>query len=406
MLFIPTSYVSIKAPILGLLILIITIDIVRNGALLSKQTLSLLFLYSLVGLLYSFYGQLNGNAGAFRVISTQVLWPLCYLFISTLSLQVNFFIYFTRTLIFSLVCIVIYTFIYLGHDVGIVPGFLYFELDQGQSFGLYEGFIEYKLHTITSLIFLVPMLFHITWNDISQKKIHLPKIFLCFLSLILVFLTGRKAFWLIILLLPIIIVFSNLVLNSKRLPYNPIVLLFKSPILICLLFFVVATMTYILFNKFGLNINTLFNEFVNGFDPEASAGANSNLRTIQFHSLMSGWYDSNLIFGSGNGGQVEVVRDVDMPWAYELTYIYMLFSTGLFGVLFFLFWFICGILRLRLAMLSDSYLSISIPPMLTGVFCIMIASATNPYFAKFDYLWIVCLPHLLVDGARFVRLNR
>lgn len=405
-LFIPTSYVPIKASILGLLLLTIFFHIRNDGIRWSKQTFFSVLIYSFVGLLYSFYGQLSGNAGAFRVISTQVFWPLCYLIISVLCLQVNFLYYFTKVLIFSLICIVIYTFIYLGHDIGLVPGVLYFELDQGQSFGLYEGFIEYKLHTITSLIFLVPILFHITWNDIAHKKFKVTNILLCFLSLILVFLTGRKAFWLVILIFPLIMMSSNFALNSRRNPVNLFFLLLKSPSLVVLLSIIVSSLIYILFNKFGLNIDTLTNEFVNGFNTESTAVDKSNLRTVQYHSLMKGWFESNLFFGAGNGAQADVIRDVNMPWAYELTYVYMLFSTGIIGVVFYISWFVFGIIRLRVAIDNNKYLSMYIPPILSGVFCLVIVSASNPYFGKFDYLWIICLPHLLVDGARYVRINR
>ncbi len=30
-----------------------------------------------------------------------------------------------------------------------------------------------------------------------------------------------------------------------------------------------------------------------------------------------------------------------------------------------------------------------------------IGAATNPYFGKFDYFWIIMLPHLLAGGVRF-----
>ncbi|MHB8759490.1 MAG: hypothetical protein ACYC5S_05140 [Thiobacillus sp.] len=37
---------------------------------------------------------------------------------------------------------------------------------------------------------------------------------------------------------------------------------------------------------------------------------------------------------------------------------------------------------------------------------ISIGAATNPYIGKFDYLWIVLLPHLLADAVRYQSTDR
>jgi hypothetical protein len=403
-LFIPTSYTLIKAFLLVGLLLSMFFNIRSGGFRWSKATFFSIFLYSLVGLFYSFYGQINGNSGAFRVISTQFLWPLLYLFISALCLRTEFLYYFVKVLVYSLVFINIYTFSYLGNSIGLVPDFLYFELDQGQSFGLYEGYAEYQLYTITSLIFLVPILFHLSYNDLCHKEINLNRLALCVSSIVLVFLTGRKAFWLVILFFPIIMICSTFLLNSRRNPYNFFLLYLRSPPVIFLSVIIVFVTVYLLFYRFGLNLSVLAEYFLDGFNVDA--GSAPSLRMLQYDSLINGWFSTNLLFGAGNGAHADVIRDVNMPWAYELTYVYMLFSTGIFGVVFYFFWFLYGIFRLRRAIGGDEFLSIYIPPIITGVFCLVIVSASNPYYAKFDYLWVVLLPHLLVDGAKYIRVNR
>ena len=39
-------------------------------------------------------------------------------------------------------------------------------------------------------------------------------------------------------------------------------------------------------------------------------------------------------------------------------------------------------------------------PRSLGVWGLGIGTATNPYFGKLDYLWIMMLPHLLAGGVR------
>ncbi|MDE1326966.1 hypothetical protein L9W97_17695, partial [Vibrio aestuarianus] len=157
------------------------------------------------------------------------------------------------------------------------------------------------------------------------------------------------------------------------------------------------------FYKIGLNLDTLWIYFSDGFDFDATES--SSLRKLQYVSLMDGWYESSILFGAGNGANADVIRDVNMPWAYELTYVYILFTTGLVGVIFYSFWFLWGLLRLRISLNKNANVAKYLAPIVSGVFCILIAGATNPYFNKFDYLWIVLLPHLLSDSVSYVANN-
>ncbi|MFT6349724.1 MAG: hypothetical protein ACJAYB_002759 [Psychromonas sp.] len=50
-------------------------------------------------------------------------------------------------------------------------------------------------------------------------------------------------------------------------------------------------------------------------------------------------------------------------------------------------------------------LKIYVLPLMTGVFCFGIATASNPYFGKFDFLWIIMLPHLIAGGIKFQRVS-
>jgi len=48
-------------------------------------------------------------------------------------------------------------------------------------------------------------------------------------------------------------------------------------------------------------------------------------------------------------------------------------------------------------MRSGHWLGIYMLPVLAGTSCFLIANATNPYLAKFDYIWVIFLPVALIN---------
>ncbi len=129
------------------------------------------------------------------------------------------------------------------------------------------------------------------------------------------------------------------------------------------------------------------------FKSDYSANAGSE----QFFALVDGWVNSP-IFGAGLGAVAEgSIRSDEMPWAYELYFISVLFQTGLAGFLAYAFgigWIIFYGLRI---IRRDPLLRLYMIPALVGMLCFLIASNTNPYLAKFDYLWVVFLPVAMIN---------
>lgn len=402
-MFVPTVYVPIKA---GLLLLACPVAILRMhlGVLkINRTSVYAILALTFVGLLYSFYGFINGAPGAIRVLSIYFLWPWVFLLLSAFlshgrSLELLF-----KTLIVSLIFIVIYSFLFLGAEAGLVPESLYFELEQGQAVGLYDGFSEYNMYSISSLIFLIPLAIHFFYIKLTlprQKHMYLW-VMLILASTVLTFLTGRRAMLLVFMITPMIILAECFLFSGpKKLP-TKIRRLSRS-----LGFYMLAFFSFLigfgLLDHLGFNLNKLWAMFSDGFDFES--GQTASARTLQFFSLINGWIDNSILFGAGNGATVDVVRSITMPWAYELTYVYLLFSTGIVGFLFYFGWFGYGLLRVRQSLKMRPDLRIYVLPLMTGVFSLAIAAASNPYFGKFDYLWIIMLPHLLAGGLKFQRV--
>lgn len=405
-MFVPTAYVPIKASLLLLACFFAVLGVIGGRLKINRTSGCAIFALTSVGLLYSLYGVLNGAPGAIRVLSIYFLWPWVYLLLTAFlshdrSVELLF-----KTLIASLILITFYSLLALGVIAGFIPESLYFELDQGQSFGFYDGFVEYNMYSISSLIFLIPLAMHFYY--IKLKLSHRKYMYLWFVlilaSIVLAFLTGRRAMLLVVMIVPVIILAEYFLFSGLKDLRAKIRNLSLSPRYYFLSIFVFLS-AFGLLDYLGFNLNKVLTMFSDGFDFESEGGTESTqARTLQFFSLINGWINTSILFGAGNGATADVVRSTEMAWAYELTYVYLLFSTGLVGFLFYFGWFGYGLLRIRQSLKRRPDLKLYVLPMMTGVFALAIAAASNPYFGKFDYLWIVMLPHLIAGGLKYQRV--
>jgi hypothetical protein len=145
---------------------------------------------------------------------------------------------------------------------------------------------------------------------------------------------------------------------------------------------------------FGLNMGSLIKMFMEGFD--FLGGGSAGIRYEQFVALLDGW-EKHPLLGAGHGAGVSYIRSQEMPWAYELSYVALLFQTGLVGFFLYasgiiwIFWM--GVRMIR----SGDPLGRQILPILTGTCCFLIGNATNPYLAKYDYIWVIFLPLAFIN---------
>ena len=117
-------------------------------------------------------------------------------------------------------------------------------------------------------------------------------------------------------------------------------------------------------------------------------------RRLQFAALADGIAEHPFV-GSGLGAATRYISSDSQPWAYELSYVALFFQFGALGFSF----FVAGILYLikRLVDLSARTTSgfvnqTTVACFLAGFVSFLIANATNPYLAKFDYMWVIFLP--------------
>jgi hypothetical protein len=120
-------------------------------------------------------------------------------------------------------------------------------------------------------------------------------------------------------------------------------------------------------------------------------------RRDQFFALVNGWLQHPL-FGSGHGASVrDVIRSAEMPWAYELTYLALLYHTGIVGVFAYsagLFWTLLKSRQIaRTGWSQAPYLMAT----LVGTTCFVLANSTNAYLEKYDSIWVLFLPIAFIN---------
>lgn len=131
--------------------------------------------------------------------------------------------------------------------------------------------------------------------------------------------------------------------------------------------------------------------FLSAVSSDGDFGQGENERLNQYFALLKGWQE-NLFFGAGTGIDAGVTRS-DLPGTYELSYMAILFERGTIGgLLYFSIMTYPIIQAIRLGKYSKELqtkrLLISYS---TCYISLLIANATNPYIAAFDFIWTVFL---------------
>lgn len=355
----------------------------RDIVLLSITTL-------LVGLLGVIWGILNSAPGALRVTSVYLIWPVLYLLFIGLAHDLRVMKAMESALLTG---IFLATFMSLtvmfagifGYSALINP-LLEF---QGAGFGNYDGFIEFRIFSLTTVMYGFP--FVLSFILVHRRELRGFQKYGSYLLLVAVVLTalgsGRRAFWLVMLLTPALIL-PFLQLSPYRLKAVQLFSLTVKGLVLALLAIGGAIAVI------GLDPLAMTEEFLAAFQGQE---ASSSLRFLQAASLWSSFTESPLI-GQGLGAAVDVVRSDGQPWAYELSYLALLMNVGLLGFII----YFAAIVWIALKGISISRRNAEFAklfvPMMVSLCAFLIMNATNPYLAKFDYLWVIFLPVALINA--------
>lgn len=351
--------------------------------------------YSMVSI---FWGVLHNAPGAISTSTVYVVWPILYVFMIGYAKKFELFVFLTKILMVGF-------FIASASGILLVTSILspplqvlnpYFNLLDG-NVGLYDGTTQFTLNNMPTAFYgLAFTISFLLLGDRVKAIFHPRWIYFCCINLLLsifvMFISGRKAF--------IVVGLSAVPLSLAAMKFVGILSLSPARLVRLFTFGFLSLLIIILTSElmFGINLESVFNDFAAGFNFHDDANISASRRGEQFVALIREW-QSSPVFGFGHGNYVvSEPGDVD-PWAYELQYIALLFQTGLLGIFVYasaVFWLLIQLIKKSYIDANFSILSV---PLFVALLCFLVANATNPYLAKFDYLWVIFLPLGLVNFA-------
>lgn len=401
MLVVPTTYQLQRGALLALLLMVAGIVVLRGRWTVHRDILLLSLLTVAASLLFMARGALVGGPGALHVGTVYVLWPLLYLLFIGLLTERERITAFLKTIIVGAIAAGLMGLWLVAEMLGIqVPGISAFLESQGAAVGLYDGYIEYALFNISTLIYSLPFLIAILFvpkhHDLLENRWRiLAGVALC-LTAVAMLVSGRRMFWLLGLISPLLV--AGLFVMT-RMPLTQLIV--RSAVV----FGLVLAILFSALSAFDIRMDALATSFLSAF--LFSGGEESaSLRGAQFVDLMEGWIQQPVL-GAGHGTTApEIIRSVEHPWAYELTYVALLYQTGLLGML--IYGLAVGwtfVKAIKIARREPDFAAILVP-LLAGMTGFLISNATNPYLSKFDYLWTIFLPVAVINAYLVGRRKR
>ncbi len=396
-LVIPSSFQLERGIFLAIFIFASIYSFNFSKLLYNKSILTLFIINIAAGFLFILVGIFNNSPGVFNVSTVYFVWPILFLY---------FIGFFRNTKMSSsltnavLIGGVLSALLIINN---ILNTFGYFSLRndiiyEALGFSVFweGGFTKISSSNLVTVFCVYVLSLSILILPKSIRSLVYPKTNFIVLTLVLcavlIFLSGRRAFWVVGILSPVITVIlyslSKIKVNIKR-------YIFYVAIIIVIAIFLFA---YLAFDN-----DRFIQEFSSIFvfdDP----GAESNLmRKEQYDALIDGWLKSPF-WGLGLGNVAPgSIRDPLAPWNYELSYIALLFQTGIIGLIIYtssIFWIIFKSIQIAR---NSSYNAAILLPFICTLISFLLANATNPYLAKFDYLWVIFIPVGIMNGMLLMK---
>ncbi len=392
MLVVPTAYTTAR----GLLLLVIVIAALAHAALdgwqISQELFAWVLLFVTASLFFMTLGAIHGAPGAFRVGTVYVAWPLLYLYIAGLLRRPENYVWVMRTILVGTLFACTLTVLLALEAIGFALIPISSFIGESGGFSAGEGILEVGTLNTATVIYAVSFLFGLVmlpseYNPFKGKAWRTVMWISFLLSIVVLIVAGRRGFWVSAALSPVIafclVKFSGLKVGMNKTLRQ---------------FLPLAGAMVVALSVFAIDYGTLWVDFIVGFEFSDSTNVSANARQEQFYALLAAWQHHPLL-GSGLGSFTTAsVRDSELPWTYELTYVALLFQTGLIGVLFYgsmITWlFARGVMIVRATPQAAAVLV----PFMTGLAGFLIANATNPYLQKFDYLWTLFFPLCAINA--------
>ena len=391
----PFTYYEFKIPVLAWFILTIMVKIILKSKIdLTINVFGLFFIYVFTGCFYIFYGillQQNHPESLPFLIALYVAYPVIYFFILS-GIPKKKYIINVSEKIFSYGIVgvsIVLILAYYNKNFGL-PDFLKFTIESiWVDLRTTKGVVKTNYNGISSLLFLFPFLFTrlIIRDSDEEERAFFWRIIVLLIGFTGVFLTGRRAL-IILCLFSIVLAFifkyfaeNRNVIKQKHLKIGVVFLLIIIPI-------------FLVIDKKSISkaISSTISYALN-FSVDSSSDSE---RTKQINSFFS-YIVKKPVLGYGHGAYMkEVIRSEEKPWRYEITYLDIIFHTGIIGLILYAIgpiWIFISLLLI--AQKRPRYRSHSFA-LINALLCVLIAFGTNPYLNALDIQWVIYYPILFI----------
>lgn len=367
----PNNHKIIKVPLIGILLFFCVLAILDKKISIEKNVRHWFTIYIIANIFYLIIGAMENIDVFYQLAPLKLMWPILYLLIvvalsSIKKVKLKF------DTVMYLTGIIIPILIFVTYSFNNLPSFLNILFPYTRH--VYAGFMDYFSASITSLFFLggYSLTRVLTMESLKSKKFIVPFSLIILVSIII----GRRALLITNILTPIIFLAIQAYARKIDIKFSitrKLVLKFFGAVLL------VIVLLYILPKLTGANLRIL--EIFNGNEV-----FQNNERWIQFKSLLTGWQERPF-FGAGFGANAEIVRSDIYLGLYELSYVALLFQTGVTGFIIYMglyTWLIYKLVSIYKITANTEILSFCV-----GTIVIFIANFSNPYIDSFDGLFFI-----------------
>ncbi len=381
---IPQSFMFVKLPFLGVLLLAVVAEGMRGHFRLRVESFNYYLIFTLLACIWSVVGAVRGNDTVAIIESLRVyvlymwIYAALVMYLSSQCYHANLDAVITAGSIgiFLLAIYALSNHLFGLNWLGVVA-----EEELYLQVGVHEGYTQLNNVDIGMLTFILPYLLSRTLVTGGSKLLLLG----VGCALIAAVLASRRIVLLLFLLTPLLTSFVALLSGVATKKINKRVIRFYGVIsAICLLVGGVIAMGGS--DPMGGFLARVLDIFVTDSDSP---------RQLQYLALLEG-FKENYLIGSGFGGVVSVIRSYERPWTFELTYSRLLFNAGSIGFTLLLTHFLYYTWR-AVKKTSNSVNWVHYVPMLTGLFSVLLASASNPYLTSFDFLFPLSIVPLILN---------
>lgn len=393
MLVLPASFQAPRGLFLGLILLFSLRSDLLHRLVFDRPTVYLAILNIGASIFFIIYGFVLSAPGALSVSTVYVIWPILYFYFIGFNSKLEDILPFMKMILYGCIIAAILVSLFILNTFVGIPGVSAVASAQDFTVGFYDGFIELNSMNLATIMYafsfsLTIVLLPMDLNFFGSGKMKTINFISLAVSLLLILISARRAFWVVCLVCPIIIIalfkLSGIRINLQK---------YLMPFIGFMLF---AGLT---FSLLALDLTVISTEFDTAFEFDNPDAESNYLRKEQYDALVNGWMDSPFL-GQGLGATAKgSIRDEAAPWAYELSYMALLFQTGIIGMCIYggsILWIYFKSIKIMRS--KNSLAVFMLAPQLIGLTCFLIVNASNPYLAKFDYLWTVFLPIATINA--------